>query len=136
MYYVYYPYPIRNPIFYQLAFQPEWRHVMPPNFHDEKRQQYLNVDPDLFFKSAGAFKELLGDASVILNKLSEDENLAYQIMEAAQQNNKEKVEELIKSTGVKGTVDVDYNPDGIKLNMLSKVEETDCCKLTMALRWR
>lgn len=46
------------------------------------------------------------------------------------------VERLFKSTGVKSKVDTTYNPDGINLKLSSKVGSTDCCQLTIALRWR
>ncbi|MUK90747.1 hypothetical protein GMD78_20535 [Ornithinibacillus sp. L9] len=131
MYYVCYPYPDRNPVY----FQPAWGYPV-QSYQPSFRQQYPDVDPDLFFQSAGVFKKLMADASIILNKLSEDEDLAYEIMDAAQKNQATRVKELIKSTGVHGDVDVDFNPDGLNLEMHSKVEDTECCKLSMALRWR
>ncbi|SHF93277.1 hypothetical protein [Ornithinibacillus halophilus] len=97
---------------------------------------YPEVDPTFFHDSSSAFKQLMQDASHILDSLSSSEELAYQVMDAAQKNQTEKVEELIKSTGVQGEVEVEYNPDGINLTMISNVEGTECCKLTMAIRWR
>ncbi|SET68389.1 hypothetical protein SAMN05216389_12059 [Oceanobacillus limi] len=135
MYYLYDPYQALYPSYYQPIIQYPWGYPVYVKYFPI-RQQYPDVDADLFFKSAGAFKHLMADASVILNKLSEDEQLAYKIMDEAQKNKTEKVKELIESTGVQGDVDVDYNPDGLNLTMHSQVEGTDCCKLTMTLRWR
>ncbi len=100
------------------------------------RPQYPEADPTLFHQSAGSFKKLMSDATIVLNKLADSKEFAHQVMKAAQQNNKDEVEKLIQSTGVKETVDIDYNPDAITLEMTSKVEKTDCCKLVMTLRWR
>lgn len=137
MHYPQYPYPIYCPcdnrFYYQ---QPTCYCHQPQTYIPNERVQYPEVDAQFFHQSAGAFKKLMKEATIILNKLSESEDFAYKIMNAAQQNDSKKVEELIKSTGVSGDVETSFNPDGINLIMASKVEGTDCCKLEMAIRWR
>lgn len=137
MYYPHPPYPIycfpENRFYYQ---QPTYYYNQPQPYNPYERQQYPEVDATLFHQSAGVFKKLMNEATIILNKLSESEEFAYKVMDAAQQNKTKKVEKLIKSTGVPGDVEISYNPDGINIIMVSKVEDTDCCKLEMAIRWR
>ncbi|MFD2637957.1 hypothetical protein [Piscibacillus salipiscarius] len=96
---------------------------------------YPDVDPTVFKESAEAFRDLLNDASGILQKLSESEDFAHQVMDAAQKNDIDRVRELLESTGIHNNVEVDYNPDGITLIMQANVEGADCCHLTMDLRW-
>ncbi|SEQ51890.1 hypothetical protein [Piscibacillus halophilus] len=99
------------------------------------RQEYPEVDPSLFKESAEAFREILYDASGILQRLSESEDFAFQVMDAAQKDDVERVRQLLESTGIHNKVEVDYNPDGIKMTMQTEVEGADCCHLTMDLRW-
>ncbi|MDQ0245500.1 hypothetical protein J2S09_003077 [Bacillus fengqiuensis] len=98
-------------------------------------RQYPQVDPTLFNQSAIAMQTLMKDASILLNELAESKEFDSKIMVAAQQSNKKEVEKLIKSTGIKSKVDTSFNPDGINLKLSSKVGGTECCHLTIALRW-
>ncbi|ASK61822.1 hypothetical protein CFK37_06450 [Virgibacillus phasianinus] len=102
----------------------------------QPRPEYPETDAALFHQSAGAFKQLVKEATIILNRLSGSEEFAYKVMDAAQQNDSKKVEELIKSTGVSVDFQTSYNPDGINIILISKVENIECCKLEMAIRWR
>ncbi|MFC4558424.1 hypothetical protein ACFO3D_09385 [Virgibacillus kekensis] len=99
-------------------------------------RQYPETDPQLFVQSAQEFKSLLTDASEILDELAESEDFAKKIMSAAQKNNKQEVQHLIDSIGVDSDVKIDYNPDNLNLKMSSQVEDTECCQLEMAIRWR
>ncbi|MGY0693899.1 hypothetical protein ACW2QC_14110 [Virgibacillus sp. FSP13] len=119
-----------QPVYHPITYYPASPYML------SARPQYPEVDPTLFHQSAGAFKTLMNDATIILNKLADSKEFAYQVMNAAQVNDKDEVEKLIKSTGVKENVNVDFNPDAITLEMMSKLEKTECCKLAMTLRWR
>lgn len=122
---------------YQLYYQqPVYCYQQPQPYIPHQRVPYPEIDATLFHQSAGAFKKLMKEATIILNKFSESEEFAYKVMDAAQQSNTDKVKALIKSTGVSGDVEISYNPDGINIAMVSKVEDKDCCKLEMAIRWR
>lgn len=101
-----------------------------------KYRSYPTVDPTFFTESAGAMQQLMKEASIILKKLSDSKDFASEVMGAAQEGKMEKVDQLLKSTGVHAGVKADYNPDGINLKLSSTVGETDCCHLTIALRWR
>jgi hypothetical protein len=98
--------------------------------------QYPAVDVTLFNQSAIAMQKLMKEASLVLNKFAESQGFAYKVMDAAQKSDLKEVERLIKTTGIKSKVHTTYNPDGINLKLSSKVGATDCCHLTIALRWR
>lgn len=96
---------------------------------------YPQVDPTTFSESATSMEQLMKEASIILHRLSESKGFAAEVMTAAQQGQKEKVEQLIKSTGIHAGVKVDYTPDGLSLHMSSEVSGQECCHLTITLRW-
>ncbi len=110
--------------------------VPSPFFYGWGREQYPEVDAEMFSESAKAFQSLMKDASKILDHLAESKTFAHDVMAAAQEDKKQLVEQLLKSTGVKSKVDVTYNPDSIHLHLHTKVHGTECCALTMVLRWR
>ncbi|WP_164669724.1 hypothetical protein [Virgibacillus doumboii] len=57
-------------------------------------------------------------------------------MNAAQASDEAEVERLIHSLGITSDLDIHYDPDGLRLTFMSQVENTDCCILTVSLRWR
>ncbi|MFD1738496.1 hypothetical protein ACFSCX_18400 [Bacillus salitolerans] len=99
-------------------------------------REFPEVDVTLFNESANAFKRLMRDASIVLDALAGSKHFDFELMSAAQVSDKKKVDQLIQSTGIKSKVDTTYNPDGITLNFQESVKNTECCKLTMKLRWR
>ncbi|MCP3026540.1 hypothetical protein [Halobacillus sp. A5] len=97
---------------------------------------YEEVDPALLTESAAESKKLMKDASKVLDKIAESEEFDAQLMQAAQISDDEEVERLIKSIGVTSRLEIHYNPDSVRLEFSSSIEEIDCCKLEIALRWR
>lgn len=110
----------------------------PPVYHNGywPSRQLPSVDPNLLYQSANETKKLMNDASIVLNKLSVSKEFDAQIMSAAQASNLEEVKRLIRSIGIKSTVEVKYTPDGLRLEFSSAVVTNDCCRLIIALRWR
>ncbi|MCA1031660.1 hypothetical protein LCL95_11550 [Bacillus timonensis] len=101
-----------------------------------QQRQYPDLDPTLFNQSATAMQKLMKEASLVLNKIAHSKSFAKKVMSAAQQSHLDEVEKLIQSTGVTANVDTSYTPDGINLKLSSTVGSTECCHLTIALRWR
>lgn len=99
-------------------------------------RQYPTVDPNLLYQSANESKKLMKEASMVLNKLSESKEFDAELMYAAQVSDIEEVKRLIHSIGVTSDIDINYNPDGLRLEFTSKVGNMDCCRLFIALRWR
>ncbi|WP_156317738.1 hypothetical protein [Bacillus sp. CHD6a] len=128
----FYQTPFHRPVYYpRNIYFPVYTHAMPRPYF----RIYPEVDPTVFTESAESMQQLMKEASIILQKLSDSKEFATEVMAAAQEGNKEKVSQLLLSTGVHSGVKVDFNPDGINLNMTSDTEGNDCCHLTISLRW-
>lgn len=95
-----------------------------------------DVDVTIFSESLASYRQLLKDASNVLNHLANSKSFAAQVMGAAEVSNQKEVDRLIKSLGIKSNFQVTYNPDGIHLRFWTKAQGTECCKLDMAIRWR
>lgn len=129
--YFYQPHFHRPVCYPRNVYFPVYTHGLPRTYF----RVYPEVDPTVFTESAESMQQLMKEASVILQKLSDSKEFASEVMKAAQEGNKEKVSKLLESTGVHSGVEVGFNPDGINLHMTSEVEGKDCCQLTITLRW-
>lgn len=105
------------------------------NYYSGVRNQYPTVNTKQLTASASNFQKLMKDADKVIDEFANSNDFSYQVMEAAQKSDKDKVEKLIKGTGIKHPVNIQFNPDGIRLTFLAKTEQVDCCKLEMALHW-
>lgn len=108
-----------------------------PNYfvHYPNQRQMSPVNPALFMTSAKHMKIIMKDASILLDKMSDSRKFSLDLMAAAQVSNKEKVNQMLKGTGIQTMPEVTYTPDGMKLNFLSYVEDMNCCQLSLSLRW-
>jgi len=100
------------------------------------RSPFPPVNPELLTESASQSNKLMKEASMILDKLSSSKEFSTRLMDFAQQSNTEEVKRLIQSVGITSDVSINYNPDGLELEFKSKVQNIDCCKLSISLRWR
>lgn len=98
-------------------------------------RQFPEVDPSLLYDSANETKKLMKDASMVLDHFASSKEFDKQVMTAAQESNIEEVRRLIRSIGITADVDIQVNPDGLRLEFVSMVNGTKCCRLTVALRW-
>src|SRR5690625_180429 len=105
------------------------------NSYEHDYRQYPEVDPSTFQHSAEAFRQLMQDAGQLFTALGTQPDLAREMMDAAQVDDKERVEELIHSTGVVGNVELQYTPESLTINMDSQAVGTECCQLTLVFRW-
>lgn len=94
------------------------------------------VDPELLHQSANQTKKLMDDAGKVLDKLADSKEFNAKLMYAAQESDVAEVNRLINSIDISSEVEVHFNPDSLRLGFKSKVEDTQCCQLTVALRWR
>ena len=98
------------------------------------QQQYPPVDTSIFGHSVSSLQKLALESSTLL-KMFADPNFSHSLMTAAQAGNQMKVDSLIKSIGISTPVTVEYNPDGILLTMPAQTQGSECCTLTMFLKW-
>ncbi|RBW68957.1 hypothetical protein [Bacillus taeanensis] len=99
-------------------------------------RQYPQIDSMALMQSAKSYKNLLQEANLLIDKLSSSTDFNNKLMYAAQHSNIKEVERLITSIGITSNLKVSYNPDGLHLEIYSKIEHVTCCKLIMAIRWR
>jgi len=99
-------------------------------------RQYPPIDPTLFNQSAITMQKLMRDASRLLDRLAQSKQFAEKIMSAAQESHTAEVKKLIGSVGVQSKVDIYYDPDGIRITLSADVQQVQCCRLVIALRWK
>lgn len=133
-------YPYYHSAFYSQAYSP------PPYYYGQysapirfipyiKSRQFPTVNPDIFMHSAQHMQTLMKDASLILAKMANSHQLAFDLMTAAQSSNKAKVNEMLRETGIQSSPSVSYSPDGLKLDFKTAVDHVDCCHLNLSLKW-
>lgn len=127
----FYPFPGQfwhQPVPFQLPLYP---------FHPAKvrLRQYPEVDPSIFMSSAQHMGPLLRDAGTLLNKMAESWKFSYDLMSAAQESDKQKVEQIIREAGIQIIPKITYDPDGLNLYFTTGENEMTCCHLTLQLRW-
>ena len=98
------------------------------------QQQYPPIDTAIFGHSVSSLQKLALESSTLL-KMFADPSFSHSLMTAAQAGNKKKVDSLIKSIGISTPVTVKYNPDGILLIIPAQNQGSQCCTLTMFLKW-
>lgn len=119
-----------RPLYYYPYVYPAYLHQ-----HNMNRQ-FPKVDVGLLHASANETRKLMKEVSIVLDRFATSKEFDNQVMAAAQASNMAEVKRLIKSIGITSDVDVEFNPDGLRMVFTSKVANTECCKLTVALRWR
>jgi len=124
-------------MYYQFIYPsvpyPQYPHYPIPGTY---YRQYPPVDPTLFNQSAITMQKLMRDASRLLDRLAQSKQFAEKIMSAAQESHTAEVKKLIESIGVQSKVDIYYDPDGIRITLSASVQQVQCCRLVIALRWK
>lgn len=92
------------------------------------------ANPDLLIQSAKLSQSLLQDAKKVIDMLASSKPFAEQLMNAAQQSQKSVVTGMIQKTGVHTVPDINYNPEGIRLDFYPKTGE-DYCHIIINLKW-
>lgn len=138
MYYYPYTYPYsvdyqRYQPYYPLSFLTQY----PYSGWDMYRQQnpFPPVNPSGLEDSAKRFKKLMEQAHLLIEKIAEEPNFAYNLMDAAQKSNSQKVNELIASTGVTIRTKTEFTPTGIHIVLENSEIAGGCCDMLIALRW-
>ena len=105
---------------------------------DQYRQQDVVLPPVQtapLMSSANLTAELINDARTITDILASNENLVFQLIDAAQKSQTDKVNVIIKNFPVKNRLRVTYTPGIIKLRLLPLDPKNTCCSIEMSLNW-
>lgn len=98
-------------------------------------RQYPTVDPTKFMSSAKEMEIIMHDASILLTKMASSRQFSFEFMGAAQEGKQDKIQNMLKSTGVRRIPKVSYTPDGLFLHFESNSGNEKCCELSVKLRW-
>ncbi|HYK74250.1 MAG TPA: hypothetical protein VEV44_14235 [Pseudoneobacillus sp.] len=109
-------------------------HYPYPPYGMYRHPQYPPVDISILSHSVIAFQKIANESSKILKKLAEPP-FARRLMVAAQMGNKQEVDRLIKSIGSSTPVTTTFTPTGVLLTIHAEAQGTQCCTLTMFLKW-
>ncbi|WP_153722813.1 hypothetical protein [Sporosarcina cascadiensis] len=120
----------RHPYFHHL-FYPLWASVPAQAVNDTGH--YPPIDTRRFQSSANEFHQLLKQSELLLTQIQQSPEFAKELMEAAQQSNQAKVDQLVASVDETITVECHYTPDGIQLKYRDR--KGVCCVLTIGLGW-
>ncbi|WP_282156156.1 hypothetical protein [Cytobacillus gottheilii] len=136
MNYYYFYYPTRTPYHPPVRYLP-YVHRNPLPFTGPHRQ-FPTVDPGMFMNSAKELEVMMQSASVLLSKMAQSRSFSFELMSAAQESKMEKVQSLIKTTGITLLPKVEYTPSGLRLTFESSADSNaaaNCCQLALKLRW-
>ncbi|MBO0995359.1 hypothetical protein [Bacillus sp. SD088] len=100
-----------------------------------KQHVYPTVETEKLHQSAQKFQTLMPQANLLMNKINSSSTFAHELMDAAQQSNKQKVHKLIQSTGISSSVKSQFNPDGIIFEFSNVENGKGGCILHIALQW-
>jgi|GEM_PF-1177367 hypothetical protein len=115
------------------APQPAWTFS---HFNDLFRQrEFPPVNIAGLEYSARRFQQLMKEAQLLIGKIVESSDFARQLMGAAQESNQQRVDQLIRSTGISVRFRTDYSPSGIRIYLDNAEKEGGCCELLLGLRW-
>jgi hypothetical protein len=109
-----------------------------PPYYSMPYRQYPPVQTKKFMDAALHINELMSDARILMNKISQSADFSKQIMSAAQQSNTAEVRRLIAGTRIKNIPHLYYSPDGLVLQFFHHVnhQADPCCQLQIKMRWR
>jgi len=112
---------------------PYYDYQHPWNIHFPR--QFPPVDVQQLEISVQRFHQLIQQADMLINRLANSKEFATELMSAAQKSDKNKVNQLIRSTGVSIDIKTTFTPTGIRIVLDNSKIEGDCCNLLIALRW-
>ncbi len=122
--------------YYHVSPYDQYYYRNPPYYHSSYPiREPTQLDPTMFMNSARQTQELLKDGMLIAEKIAGSKPFSRDIMHWAQSSNKAKVEELIKSTGIKQKPEISYTPNGLTVTFINEQNGIDCCHLILKIRW-
>ncbi|WP_053599400.1 hypothetical protein [Bacillus sp. FJAT-18017] len=104
-------------------------------WHAPPQRQFPDVNISQLNVSLRKFQELMNQANILINKMATDSNFTKMLMTAAQKSDKNRVNQLIRSTGITIKAETTYTPTGIRIVLDNSGPEGGCCDLLIALGW-
>ena len=120
-------------------YNPYGMNHLPPGYpyHFETYQRQLPpVQPLIFINSAGVAKELINDAYTITNHSEKNPQFSRQLMEYAQQGQKNEVLRMINSLGLKHRPEVVFTPGALLIKLFPGNPNDSSSALTITMLWK
>ncbi|UOQ92060.1 hypothetical protein MUO14_16365 [Halobacillus shinanisalinarum] len=101
-----------------------------------RNNPYPEVNTDTFQQSLQAYQTLFEHGKIVINQLMASPGMRQRLMQAAQRDDHEEVDRVIKSTGVPSVVETSYTPSSVTFTLHADADSfQNCCTLTMNLVW-
>ncbi|OZM57179.1 hypothetical protein CIB95_06850 [Lottiidibacillus patelloidae] len=98
--------------------------------NERQQNQYPEINPATFQKSADNLLLLLPQATLLIEKIKKSTPFAKKIQGNAQVGKTEEVKKLLKEAGITSKVKISYNPDQISIHIYNHSES-----ITVTLPW-
>lgn len=121
--------------FLHLTIAPNNEHRQDPPNPSPQEDVFPPVDTKTLHTSAKKMADLTKQANYLIDKIIEAPKFANELMNAAQLSNKNKVHDLIQSTGITSKINTHYTPSGIRIEFDNSDKNDSCCRLNMSLHW-
>ena len=126
-----------NPYYYNQSQPIQPMQPAYPSYYPNYPQYrvYPTVDTKIFASSVKSIRLLMGQGSILLDKLSEA-SFESKIMTAAQHGKQKEVDNLIKSIGLKVPVQAEYTPTSVRFTLQSPANQhNSVSSLTITMKW-
>lgn len=80
--------------------------------------------------------QLLSDARLLSSTIAQSKEFADSLMRFAQESKTDRINQIVRKTGIKHTPVITYDPDGIHFDFrYTPTPENNCCRLILNFRW-
>ena len=128
-YFPYYVYPSHYPVQAMAPTPLPRQTAMPTN--ETNGNPYPPVNTKKLGNSVSKMKRMVPQVQLLFDKISNSDQFARDLKNAAQRSDKETVNRLIRSVGITNEFEIKYTPDSIQIKLIEK----NCCVFTAVLDW-
>lgn len=101
----------------------------------QRQSPFPPVNTQKFDMSARQFQKLMEQVQLFINKIVSSSQFARDLMNAAQNSDQKKVEEMIRNTDIDIHFQVSFTPTAIRIIFDNSSDQYECCQLLVGLQW-
>ena len=121
--------------YYQIPMWVNTPYQSESTYYSPYIRQVPAINTSKFRSAANRTAAYLTEAINIVNRISNSQQLSYQIMNASEMNKIAEVNKLLLSTGIRIAPSIYYDPEGIRLVFTDKQSNPPCCEVGVVIRW-
>lgn len=122
----YYPPGYQYPYSYQHYSQTSF--ITPRNFPA--------INSKTFMTAGKQMDQLLSDARLLSSRIAQSKEFADSLMRLAQESKTDRINQIVRKTGIKHYPVITYDPDGIHFDFrYTPTPENNCCRMVLNFRW-